>query len=705
MRKIVIIALLVSINCAFSQADEGMWPISRINSSLMTRMKALGLQLDTAQIYSGTTNSLKDAVVMFNGGCTGEFVSANGLLFTNHHCALEEVQKLSTDKRNYLRDGYWAASPGEEIRVQGLTVNRLVKVIDVSREVKEQLKTKAYRRVRGELEKQYSDSLGCCTANLDAFSDGSFTVSIYQEFKDVRLVGIPPESIGNFGGDADNFEWPRHSADFAIFRVYAGADNQPASYSPGNKPYKSKTFLPISQAGIQENDFVMSLGFPYTTSRYLSSFQLKEDLEVKSKATSIAKGKYVEVLEKEMEKDESVRLKYSSKYFSAANSGKLASGTWRQTYLSPVFGKKQKEEAELDHWINADTARQNKYGGCLATLDKYYKLRHDAKYAHALLSNALFTDASVFGIRARQIVSKLEENNRKGADEAILNFRKWYASFSPNYDLSTDREIVRAMLKLVNRELPKKDLPACFGIIDEKYNGSIDAYVNEMYAKTIFATPEGINTFLHTPQLSCKDDPLYIYGTEVYNKLVEIKKTFIEYDKAIAAANRLYREAISKKDTDAMPYPDANFTMRLTFGTVKGADPRDGIRYKSFTTVQGIIEKGDSSKYNFYLWPRLKELIANKDFGKYAPDGVLHTCFLSNTDITGGNSGSPVLNARGELVGLAFDGVWESLAGNYIFEPERNRSINVDIRYVLFIIDKYANATYILNELLANKQK
>ena len=697
--KRIILSLLVLVCYTAVKADEGMWTISKLNSALVQKMKDIGLQLSAEQIYSENQPSLKDAVMIFDNGCTAELVSANGLLFTNHHCGRDRVQQVSTETHNYIRDGFWASSRKTEIPIKGLTVRFLISTVDVTERATDLLKTKSIRKVQAELEKQYTDTLKGYTASLDGYSTGQYFVAVYQIFNDVRLVGVPPESVGNFGGETDNFEWPRQSADFSVFRVYAGKDNLPAAYSADNKPYVPKTFLPVSLSGVHDNDFALTIGFPFMTQRYINSYDLQEEQEVKNRATVITKGKYIEVLKREMDNDESVRLKYSNKNFSAGNSYKLALGTLKLVNLSPALANKQKQEAGFQAWVNSDSARIKKYGKVLETLRQNYALQRNPKYAHALITGAMFNDASLFGIRTRNIVEQLTKNDSKQLNKAVDTYRQWYRSFSKDYDVATDKKIVRTMIKLVKKEVKKEYLPDFYADIDSKYEGNIDKYVDDLYARSVFTASQGVDNFLRKPDLSIKEDPFYKYGIAIYDKLIELKRLTADLSADIRKETQLYKAGVREQEAGQLKYPDANFSMRLTYGKVAGATARDGLIYKSQTTLRGVIEKEDSTNFEFKVWPRLKQLYYANDFGRYGEKGQLFTCFLTSTDITGGNSGSPVINGKGELTGLAFDGNFESLAGSIIYEPEKNRAVNVDIRYVLFIIDKFAQSNYILNEL------
>lgn len=693
--------LLLCFICGSTQAsaEEGMWTITNLDSVLVRNMKAAGLTLTGTQLYNETKPALNNAVLMFDNDCSASFVSADGLLLTNHHCARDRVQQLSTEAHNYIRDGYWATSPETELPVKGLTVKYLVKSIDLTAQVTGMLKSKTLRRIQRDIEKQYADTLNGLQASLDGFTTGQYFLSVYRVFSDVRLVGIPPESVGNFGGEAENFEWPRQTADFAVFRVYANAQNLPEAYAVSNMPYRPENYLPLTLKGVHDNDFVMTAGFPFSTQRNVSSCALDDEINVKNRATVLTKGKYIQVLKKEMDNDEAVRLKYSSKNFNAGNSYKLALGIVTLVEQSGAVQHKKDEEVRLQQWLRQDSALVQKYGHLQDTLLQNYAKAFAPKYAHAVITGALFGDASLWGIRARHLVDQLKKNDREGVEKAVAVYRQWYASFSKNYDVNTDRKVATAMIKLVRKEVKPECLPAFYKVIDSRFGGDVDRYVAELYEHSLFVQPARLEKFLKKPSLSVSNDPMFIFGTSIYDKLIELKTEFSVCTATIRATEKNYQEAMRMMNADKLSYPDANFTLRLTYGKVEGAVPRDGLQYLSRTTIDGMMAKEDSTDFQFYVWPKLKTLFREKDYGRYVENGTLYTCFLSSTDITGGNSGSPVINHNGELVGLAFDGNFESLAGDYIYEPQKNRAINVDIRYVLFIIDKLAGNKYIINNL------
>lgn len=698
--KLTWVIIFAAFGCLSVSADEGMWPVSNIDSRLYQKLKESGLQLPVEALYSDTKVSLKDAIVLFDNGCSAGVVSENGLIFTNHHCARDRAQQISTPEHNYVQNGYWANNLNEEIPIKGLNVKFLIKSIDVTDSARIMLAKNSIKKVQYTYESRFNDTALGIEASLDVYSTGKYILSVYRVFNDVRLVGIPPESVGNFGGETDNFEWPRQSADFAVFRIYAGKDNIPSKYSADNKPYRPVTFLPLSLNGVHEGDYTMALGFPFSTQRNINSFELDELLNVKNKATMITKGKYIEVLKDELENHEDVRLKYSSKNFSAGNSQKLAEGFVKYVSLSPATEIKKKQEEDFQRWADSDSTRKTKYGKVLEILKNNYDEQRVPKYAHAIIIGSLFSDASLFGIRTRQVVEAYAKNDTAIFNNSVADFKQWYSGFMKNYDVATDRKIVRAMLKLVKEQVDSKYLPDLFSVIQSSYKGDIDAYVNDMYAKTFLTDKDKVERFLKKPLLkTAQNDMFYNFGISLYEKMIELKKVTNDNGNEIRNARRLYTSGMLLKNAGQLTAPDANFSMRLTYGKVAGAEPRDGIIYKSQTTLAGVMEKEDTTNYQFYVWPKLKTLFKNKDLGRYGENGKQYTCFLTSNDVTGGNSGSPLINGKGELIGLVFDGNRESLASDVIYEQDKNRTINVDVRYILFIIDKFAENKYILDEL------
>jgi len=681
------------------QADEGMYLISKIDSTLASRIRKEGFALPFDRLYSDEHASVKDAILVFDNIGTGEVISHDGLIITNHHCGQDRIQQLSSDGHNYLKDGFWAASLKDEIPVKGLSVRFLVKTIDVSAEVKSNYAKVSLRKVESELEKKYGDPSRKTSVSLDAYPSGLYLLSVYQTFNDVRFVGAPPVSIGNLGGDYDNFEWPRHSADFSLFRIYSNASNEPAEYSPSNVPFHPKSVLPVSLSGIKNGQFTMVAGFPFMTQRHITSFELLEMQQVKSPAAIIPKTARLAIMKREMDGNEAIRLKYSAKYFNASNANKLAVGSTRLIDQSAALKIKLEDEQQFQKWADETPGRKQEYGLCLLNLQKAYEKQHDAKYAHTFILNALGTDAFVPGTRAASIVRLLESNDKEALGRAVSNYRQWYDSFQREFDEATDRKITRELIKLTAKYVKEDKLPSFYKIIKEKYKGDIDKYTDDLYGKSVLLKRDKLEAYLKNPSLKIKNDPLYIFGTSVYESLIDLKKEFTDTGREIIALNHLYQKGMTEKGAYVNGYPDANFSMRLSYGKVAGVSPRDGLTYESQTTLDGVMEKEDTTVYEYHVPALLKELYHKKDYGRYGQNGVMYTCFLSTNDITGGNSGSPVLNQNGELIGLAFDGNKESLASSVIYEPNKNRCINVDIRYVLFIIEKYGNAGRILKEL------
>lgn len=680
------------------KAAEGMWPMATIDSALVIQMQQLGAAAWKMQLYQENEPSFKDAVVLFDQGCTATFVSSQGLLFTNYHCVINRLQQLSTPENNILHKGFWASTFEEELPVKGLSVRLLLRSVNVTQEAQKLLETHSHRSMAMHLERVYNQPDKNIVSQLESYSDGQYVVSVYQQFTDLRLVGVPPESLGNFGGATDNFQWPRHTADFAVFRVYANAHNLPASYAATNVAYQPAHYFPISLEGVQEHDFVMSIGFPGNTQRDIHSFKLQEELEVKHATTLLTKGKYAEVVNEAMQQCSLVTLKYTHKHFLAANSAKFSSGVIAGMASTSALTHKQQFEREMEHWIQSDERRSKKYGHVLSSLSALYSQRQLVRYAHALLSGALFGDASLFGIRTRNIVEILQKNDTAELSRAVESLERWHNGFMPTYDVTTDKLIVKAMVQLVRKHLPTHFLPAFFSVIDQQFQGDTDKYVDFMFSNTLYFSPKKWQGFLREPSLRVLDDPLFQFGVSIYDTLIALRREGAQHSEELRAAEQLFQEARLAMQPQSTS-PNANGSMRLTFGQVKSFSPRDAVLYESKTTLDGLIAKACEHHADFTVSNRLRYLHAQANYGPYAVRNELYTCFLSTTDITSGNSGSPVLNAKGQLTGLAFDGNFESLAGIYWYDKSRNRAINVDVRFILFVIDRYAQSTHILSEL------
>jgi len=690
------LALLIIISCCpinYLLADEGMWPMYSPDKTIIEKMKLMGAQLEAEMLYNEHDASLKDAVVVFDNTCTGVFVSRNGLLFTNHHCAIGRVQQLSNLQNNILANGFWAHSPDTEIPISGLTIRVLQKTIDVTA-IALKLLSQNYstRRMMSEIEKEYNKKGFTCTTTANP--DGKYLLSVYKQYSDIRLVGIPAEAIANFGGQHDNFEWPRHSADFAVFRVYANAQNEPSAFAASNIAYTPKKHLSISTKGILPNDFVLTIGFPGITQRNIHAMKLREEIEIKNKATIIAKTKSLDLLSKAMSENSAVKLMYSNKYFQQANSLKLAMGVNQNIKQTSIFEQKIEHERILTNQNN----QHDSISHFIAILQSKYQERYDTKFAHAMLTATLFADAALFGIRSRHLVEQLQRKTVENLPKAVENLSKWHRSFMENYHPDTDKQIVKQMIKTLKENVSPAYLPAFYNEIDKKFKSNIDHYVDYMFDKSIYFNISKFESFLEKPNLTIKKDPLYQYGVAVYEKMIQLKNLSSDSTAELRNAEKNYQIALRNAGLNTS-YPDANSGMRFTYGRCVGFSPRDAVIFGAQTTHTGILEKVQSQPQIYQLPIPFKNALERRVFGKYAKNDLLYTCFLSDTDITGGNSGSPVLNRYGQLVGLAFDGNFESLPGMFVYEANKNRAINVDIRYILFIIDIFENARYIMNEL------
>ena len=720
MKKVLgIIAMAIMISVGRVYADEGMWLPMFVERLNYVDMQKMGLQLTPEELYSINHSSLKDAIVGLGSDampsmffCTGEIVSERGLLFTNHHCGYGAVQKLSSDEHDYLRDGFWAKNFDEEIPAPDMTASFLVRMEDVTKDVlgvvtddmdyDEQVSAK--RAKMKELEAAASEN-GKYYPMVKSFYEGNeYYMFVYQVFPDVRLVGVANASIGKFGGDTDNWMWPRHTGDFSIFRVYADKDGNPAAYSKDNVPLTPKHHLPISLDGVQKDDFTMIWGFPGSTERYMSSYGIDYNVDTFYPAIIDIFGTQLEVMEEYMKVDEHINLMYADNHAGLANTWKNFIGQCKMLRKNKVSETKVALERDFTRWVNDNN--KTEYKDALPNLRKAYQdMGEVAKYIYY---PNFVAQAGPAGIAA-QFASYYQAYLEKDKDAEEMSLMMLQAMNVDDLFAETDQQVEKKtfaeMLKIYKAAFKSEELPEIYNIIDKKFGGDIDAFADDVYANSIFGNADNIKAFIAKPNpKKIGKDYAYIMNTSMMEVIIN---HMAEYRNAMAAVSendhvfvKGLREYYAATQPGKSLYPDANSTMRMSYGSVQDYMPADAVHYDYVCTANGILEKYIPGDFEFDAPKRLIELIEKKDFGTYADEnGELVVCFLSTNDITGGNSGSPIMNGKGELIGLAFDGNWEAMSGDVNFEPRLQRTINVDIRYVLFIIDKYAGATNLIDEL------
>ena len=711
MKKIILslAAALVIGTSAF--ADEGMWMLPLLQKMNIKTMKAMGCKLSAEDIYSINHSSLKDAIVHFGGGCTGEVISDQGLLVTNHHCGYSNIQKLSTPEHNYLEDGYWAMNLGEELPAAGLTVtflenmtevtSILTKAYDAALELTkdEEAAEKARKAAEDELKTKAEADYPNCKAQITSFYNTNvYYLIVYKTYKDIRFVGAPPASVGKFGGETDNWMWPRHTGDFSMFRIYAGPDNEPAEYSENNVPYRPKKSLKISLKGVKEGDFSFIMGYPGRTQRFQTAAQLQNMIDEFMVSVG-ARTARQEVMWEGMESDPTIRLQYADKYASSANGWKKWQGEKLAFEKLNIIGREKEKEQAFMAWVNQDQERVKKYGDALEDIERIENLSAKPAKEMTLLVESIYNIGTnnvysrfmrVYGREIRQNPADSVNIIKKAVESAKGAFK--------DINIPLEKKMAKRMLNYY-RELA--DTSAYLNGIGDFATMDIDKYVEDLFDNSIFASVEKLDQLAQNPNSAAiKNDPeikLYEDFFKVYMK----KAQYATLDhEAEAKASKAFAAGILEWEAGKPSYPDANSTMRLTYGKVGGYSPKNGMWCNHYTTLDGVMEKEDPNNYEFIVPARLKELWKAKDYGQYADaTGNLPTCFLTNNDITGGNSGSPVLNAKGELIGLAFDGNWESMSSDVMFEPDLQRCICVDIRYVLFMMDKYGKAGWLLKEM------
>lgn len=704
MRKLFLLIVIFCVTLMV-KADEGMWLLKELNSQSIARMQELGFTMPVEKLYSDDNPSLKDAVVIFGGGCTGVAVSEQGLIFTNHHCGFGAIQKLSAVEHDYLKDGFVANNINDELYSDGLTVSFLRSMEDVTERILPNIPPVlseiqielAIDSISEELIKEYEKDPFTNARVVPFFSRNKYYVVLYDVFRDVRLAATPPQSVGKFGGDTDNWMWPRHTGDFSVFRVYADKDNNPTNYSEDNIPYKPKYVVPVSLAGVKEGDYSMTVGYPGSTQRYMSSWGISQRVESENSPRIEVRGEKQDIWWDAMTQNDTIRIKYANKYAGSSNYWKNSMGMNEAIANLNVIEEKERVEARLKEWINSDPSAVEKYGNTLTTLEEAYTNSNElAKYT------TYFLETFNNGIELIRFAKTILQFDTEGTDDdkqAFINER--LIESYKNYELDLDKKVLPKLMSLYAERVPEKYHPDIYQKINDEFDGDFDKYANWLFDNTHFTSLEELMLLLQTAdtQMLTKD-PAMELALSTTDMGYELSGLMMPYYENMLKGEREFMAALMAMDSDRTFYPDANFTQRMSYGTVQGYEPRDAVSYDYFTTYKGILEKQKPGDPEFNVQDYILKSINSGDFGRYADEnGKLRVNFLSTNDITGGNSGSPVLNGNGELIGLAFDGNWESLSGDILFEPEMQRMISVDILYTLYMLDKVMNASHIVEEL------
>jgi len=705
--KNILVALSLFVGM-FVHADEGMWFLMFLDRLNQRDMEKMGLQLTSEEIYSINNSSLKDAIVQFNGGCTAELVSSEGLVLTNHHCGYSAIAELSSPENDYLTNGFWAGSKQEEMKPNSLYVRFFVRMDDVSKrildllndEMTEEERANAIKEETKKIEEENSENGKYVVSVRSFFQGNEFYYFVYQDYNDVRLVGTPPASVGKFGGDTDNWEWPRHTGDFSMFRVYADTDGNPADYSKDNVPLKPKHHLPVNIKGVEKDDFAMILGYPGRTNRWLPAGGIDQNVKYAYPAWVEASKKAMDVMKKYMDTDDAVRLNYASKYAGVANYWKNRQGMINALTKFKTAESKAKNEAKFDKW--SKKKKNSSYRDIIKDINDYYNLTND-KARHDNYLRMVFRGSKYATISRSlgRVLSKYSED--ESAADAAKNA---IADFLATSNISLEKEMLIEMLKLYT-EKAGYILPEFVDVYSNELNIPLDEYIKAVLDLSIFSSEERMNAFLNVPSKELLDsDPLMILSNKLIGHYFSSDSKIDEAKEKFDRAYRMLVDGMRASGLSPVIYPDANSTLRLTYGKVSPlpSDPRNDAKENYYTTLKGTVNKFIDDDPEFDLPQGLIDLYESKDFGPYADkDGYMPVNFLTNNDITGGNSGSPVLNGNGELIGLAFDGNIEAMAGDVIFDNKLQKTINVDIRYVLFLIDKYAGAKHIVEEMTVIK--
>ena len=715
--KRVFIIVFALLSTSIVRADEGMWLLSLLGKNI-EQMQAQGCKLTAEDIYSVNQASLKDAIVgLGNDGrpfwhfCSGEIISDKGLVLTNHHCGFSVIQKHSTVEHDYLSNGFWAYKYSEELPNPGITASILQRMEDVTDQVNAVLNDNMSEEERAAaidaISKQISAKAVQGT-NLQAqvqemFEGNQFFLLVYKIYRDVRLVGAPAQSMGKFGGDTDNWSWPRHTADFCMMRIYTGPDGEPAPYNTSNVPLKPKHHLPVSAKGVQDGDFAMIMGFPGTTDRFLTSFGLKETMDVTNDIRYKVRTEKLRIMKEGMDAAAATRIQYASKYAQCANYWKYSHEQNIALENLNTMGEKERIEREFTAWVNADPARKAKYGNALTLIKEGYEAMHPYNVAMSYMQEAGLQGAEV-PLFAFQVGNTLErafdaKNTAEVKEMYLKAIKSNAAAFFKDFNKDVDKNLVAALLKIYSDNVAAEWHPDVFNLINKKYKGNYEKFAKELSDKSIFTDEARLNAFLEKPDMKKLNKDLgYITGASLFEVFQKLREEMSAMRSNIAKGDRLFVNGLMAMEPNKVWAPNANSTIRLTYGNVKSYKPRDAVFYDYYTTLTGVMEKEGPKGGEFEVPQKLKDLYHAKDFGRYGADNI-SVNFITNNDITGGNSGSPVINGNGELIGTAFDGNSEAMSGDIDFEENLQRCINLDARYMLFIVDKIANAQNLINEM------
>lgn len=698
MRKLSLLLIaFLSVLCV--KADEGMWLLKELNRQSAARMKELGFTFPIDKIYSETNPSLKDAVVIFGGGCTGVAVSDQGLIFTNHHCGYGSIQKLSSVEHDYLKDGFVSQSFSEELPSEGLMVAFLQKTEDITDFVtatiqsgdSEEVRDQKIDSLSGVYLENYKGNKFLRVQIVPFYAQNKYYAVIYEVFRDVRLVFTPPSSVGKFGGETDNWMWPRHTGDFSVFRVYANKDNKAADYSADNVPYRPKYSVPVSLKGYAENDYAMTIGYPGSTERYIPSWGIKQMVESEHKPRIEVRGAKQEIWSKAMNASDAIRIKYASKYAGSSNYWKNAIGMNEAIAKLGVIKDKEDLETRFTQWA----ASNSQYKDALPLLEEGYTETMEVTRVQTYLIETFYRGIEITGIANTTL---LINRSQKDAAAKSEDLRTRMAATYKDYEPSLDHKVMPVLLKIYRDNVPAQYIPAIYDTIDTKFGGDYQKYADWVYENTKLTTLEDAVALMAGGNID--KDPAIELANSINPILKQLRDSSLPYNDQISKGNRLYMAGLMAMEPNKTFYPDANFTQRLSYGSVGGYKPADAVTYDYFSTSQGILDKQVPGDPEFNVQEYILNDLKSENFGQYADkDGKMHVNFLSNNDITGGNSGSPVFDGKAQLIGLAFDGNWESLSGDILFEPAVQRTISVDIRYVLYTIDKVMKCPRIIQEL------